>query len=222
MPRNIEGQCAVNVAGHVTYGVTVVARLRHDGGTPLSRRGNGSLLQRNPTTRSRTIRILLSARWKSRRGPWHATCSFECGAPGVTPLSQCDRVVFYQARKERVMKRLLVLPLVLFLAGASNVLAQDVRYNFAKETNFATFKTYKWVPIKSAAAPERSGRQTDQGRRRSRTCHERPHADGGRHCGPVYRLPGRRLYRETVHVVRHRLRLWSRLVRWRSGTAVVA
>jgi uncharacterized protein DUF4136 len=49
------------------------------------------------------------------------------------------------------MKRLLVLPLlVLFLAGASNALAQDVRYNFAKEANFAGFKTYKWVPIKSA------------------------------------------------------------------------
>ena len=49
------------------------------------------------------------------------------------------------------MKRLLVLPLlVLFLAGAGNALAQDVRYNFAKEANFAGYKTYKWVPIKSA------------------------------------------------------------------------
>lgn len=49
------------------------------------------------------------------------------------------------------MKRLLVLPLlVLFLAGASNAFAQDVRYNFAKEANFAGFKTYKWVPIKAA------------------------------------------------------------------------
>ena len=48
------------------------------------------------------------------------------------------------------MKRLLLLPLVLFLAGTSSALAQDVRYNFAKEANFAGFKTYKWVPIKSA------------------------------------------------------------------------
>ena len=49
------------------------------------------------------------------------------------------------------MKRLLVLPLLaLFLAGASNALAQDVRYNFAMDANFAGFKTYKWVPIKSA------------------------------------------------------------------------
>ena len=48
------------------------------------------------------------------------------------------------------MKRLLLLPLVLFLAGTSSAFAQDVRYNFAKETDFATLKTYKWVPIKSA------------------------------------------------------------------------
>ena len=48
------------------------------------------------------------------------------------------------------MKRLLLLPLVLFLAGTSSALAQDVRYNFAKEANFASFKTYKWVSIKSA------------------------------------------------------------------------
>jgi hypothetical protein len=51
---------------------------------------------------------------------------------------------------EKVMKRLFVLPLVLFLAGASNALAQDVRYNFAKEAPFSTYKTYKWVTIKSA------------------------------------------------------------------------
>jgi hypothetical protein len=48
------------------------------------------------------------------------------------------------------MKRLLLLPLVLFLAGTSSALAQDVRYNFAKEANFTSFKTYKWVSIKSA------------------------------------------------------------------------
>jgi hypothetical protein len=48
------------------------------------------------------------------------------------------------------MKRLLVLPLVLFLAGTSNAFAQEVRYNFAKDANFASFKTYKWVPIKGA------------------------------------------------------------------------
>ena len=48
------------------------------------------------------------------------------------------------------MRRRLVLPLVLFLAGTSSAFAQDVRYNFAKDANFAGFKTYKWVAIKSA------------------------------------------------------------------------
>src|SRR5262245_51564193 len=53
--------------------------------------------------------------------------------------------------KERdVMKRLLLLPLVLLLASASTALAQDVRYNFDKQANFAAFKTYKWVAIKGA------------------------------------------------------------------------
>ena len=28
--------------------------------------------------------------------------------------------------------------------------AQDVRYNFDKDTDFSKFKTYKWVPIKDA------------------------------------------------------------------------
>jgi len=48
------------------------------------------------------------------------------------------------------MKNVFVLPLVLLLAGASSALAQDVRYNFDKNANFAGFKTYKWVEIKGA------------------------------------------------------------------------
>ena len=34
---------------------------------------------------------------------------------------------------------------------AASSLAQDVRYNFYKSTDFSKFKTYKWVPIKDAA-----------------------------------------------------------------------
>jgi hypothetical protein len=45
------------------------------------------------------------------------------------------------------------LTLALLLAGASSTFAQDVRYNFDKQTNFTGFKTYKWVPIKGAQAP---------------------------------------------------------------------
>jgi len=38
--------------------------------------------------------------------------------------------------------------LVALTAGAA--LAQDVRYNFDKDANFAGFKTYKWVVLKDA------------------------------------------------------------------------
>jgi len=40
---------------------------------------------------------------------------------------------------------------VVFLTLAVSVsLAQDVRYNFDRNTDFSRFKTYKWVPIKGA------------------------------------------------------------------------
>ena len=53
-----------------------------------------------------------------------------------------------------MMKTSMLAPaLVLLLAGAVDTFAQDVRYNFDKQANFAGFKTYKWVPIKGAQAP---------------------------------------------------------------------
>ena len=51
------------------------------------------------------------------------------------------------------MKTLLALPLALVLAGTGTAFAQDVRYNFDKQANFASFKTYRWVTIKGAAKP---------------------------------------------------------------------
>ena len=39
---------------------------------------------------------------------------------------------------------------LLFTIG-SIAFAQDVRYNFDKNTDFSQFKTYKWVPMKDAA-----------------------------------------------------------------------
>jgi uncharacterized protein DUF4136 len=60
------------------------------------------------------------------------------------------RRVLTGSTQEMKMKTLSVLSLVLFLAGTSNALAQDVRYNFDKQANFGSFKTYKWVPIKGA------------------------------------------------------------------------
>jgi hypothetical protein len=44
-----------------------------------------------------------------------------------------------------------VFSLLLVLAGAGSVAAQDVRYNFDKSANFGAFKTYKWVVIKGAS-----------------------------------------------------------------------
>lgn len=46
-----------------------------------------------------------------------------------------------------------VLMLALLLAGAVTAQAQDVRYNFDKQANFGSFRTYKWVTVKGAAAP---------------------------------------------------------------------
>ena len=48
------------------------------------------------------------------------------------------------------MKKLAAFPLVLLLVGAGTAAAQDVRYNFDKQANFASFRTYKWVVIKGA------------------------------------------------------------------------
>src|SRR6266567_2827614 len=48
------------------------------------------------------------------------------------------------------MKTLLTLSLLAVLAGSNTAYAQDVRFNFDKEANFSTFKTYRWVPIKGA------------------------------------------------------------------------
>jgi len=48
------------------------------------------------------------------------------------------------------MKRLGVLSTVLLLLVAGSAMAQDVRYNFVDGTNFAAYKSYKWVAIKGA------------------------------------------------------------------------
>ena len=46
------------------------------------------------------------------------------------------------------MKKMIGITLaVLGLAAIAS--AQDIRYNFDQETNFAKFKTYKWVDLQS-------------------------------------------------------------------------
>lgn len=48
------------------------------------------------------------------------------------------------------MTKRLWLVLGFAVVASATVLAQDVRYNFDKQANFASFKTYKWVAIKDA------------------------------------------------------------------------
>jgi Domain of unknown function (DUF4136) len=51
------------------------------------------------------------------------------------------------------MKKFAFLFMLAILLAASSAVAQDVRYNFDKDTDFSKFKTYKWVNIKGAAKP---------------------------------------------------------------------
>ncbi len=48
------------------------------------------------------------------------------------------------------MKSLFCFVFLLFALGASDAAAQDVTYNFDRDTDFAHFKSYKWVSIKNA------------------------------------------------------------------------
>ncbi|MGA8042700.1 MAG: DUF4136 domain-containing protein [Terracidiphilus sp.] len=48
-------------------------------------------------------------------------------------------------------KSRLLAAIALSVIALGSAWAQDVRYNFDKNTDFAKFKTYKWVPIKDAA-----------------------------------------------------------------------
>src|SRR5690348_14059084 len=53
---------------------------------------------------------------------------------------------------ETEMKRSSLFSIIaLLLFSLSSAFAQDVRYNFDKDTDFSKFKTYKWVDLKDAA-----------------------------------------------------------------------
>jgi hypothetical protein len=51
-----------------------------------------------------------------------------------------------------VMYKTALFSIALFLLAAGSAIAQDVRYNFDKDTDFSKLKTYKWVAIKDAPA----------------------------------------------------------------------
>ncbi len=48
------------------------------------------------------------------------------------------------------MIRLSFMALALLAFGVTSALAQDLRYNFAKDTKFSDYETYKWVDIKGS------------------------------------------------------------------------
>jgi uncharacterized protein DUF4136 len=48
------------------------------------------------------------------------------------------------------MKKLFCFLFLLFVLGITSATAQEVSYNFDQDTDFAHFKTYKWVSIKNA------------------------------------------------------------------------
>jgi hypothetical protein len=51
------------------------------------------------------------------------------------------------------MKRALLSLIAGLVIIAGSAFAQDVRYNFDKDTDFTRFKTYKWVELKDAKSP---------------------------------------------------------------------
>jgi hypothetical protein len=59
--------------------------------------------------------------------------------------------VYFGSKWRPEMKRYaLALSAVLLILAASSALAQDVRYNFDKDSDFTKFKSYKWVDLKEA------------------------------------------------------------------------
>jgi hypothetical protein len=65
----------------------------------------------------------------------------------------CDCVrqaIRFSRLRRSDMKKLFIFSTALLLLAACSALAQDVRYNFDKNSDFSKFKTYKWVPIEGA------------------------------------------------------------------------
>jgi hypothetical protein len=54
-------------------------------------------------------------------------------------------------RPRNLVQLVVMMVVILFTCGAA--LAQDVSYNYAQGTDFSKFKTYRWVNIPSAEAP---------------------------------------------------------------------
>ena len=51
------------------------------------------------------------------------------------------------------MKKNILFAIALSALVLGSAKAQDVRYNFDKDTDFSKFKTYKWVTLKDSTKP---------------------------------------------------------------------
>ena len=67
---------------------------------------------------------------------------------------RCRTLRSARLQGEGKMKKLTFLAVVLLLLGGTAAFAQDVRYDYAKGTDFSKFKTYTWVVIKGADQPD--------------------------------------------------------------------
>jgi hypothetical protein len=59
------------------------------------------------------------------------------------------------------VKKSALVSIALFLLAANPAVAQDVRYAFENNAGFSRFKTYKWVPVKEAAANKDAAKVED-------------------------------------------------------------
>jgi hypothetical protein len=68
----------------------------------------------------------------------------------VSPLKRGSAGYLANERGGHRMKKFLSESCVVLLFLAVNAIAQDVRYNFDKSTDFSKFTTYRWVELKGA------------------------------------------------------------------------
>ena len=59
-------------------------------------------------------------------------------------------ILLKMEERNSAMKKIALISIAVFLLAATTAVAQDVRYNFDKNTDFSKLKTYKWVPMKDA------------------------------------------------------------------------
>jgi hypothetical protein len=66
---------------------------------------------------------------------------------GIPP----SRKSFKEDWRSKMKRNTLLATIALSVLALGTAWAQDVRYNFDKDTDFSKFKTYKWVELKDAA-----------------------------------------------------------------------